>query len=115
MLFKLKKQKFVKSIEIIVVDSGSKDDTLKIAEKYQAHIYKIKHEEFSHSFARNMGAKKASGEIIIFMTQDALPIGDNWISKIVKPIDECKVAAVSVAELCLIQQNYFTNSNKITR
>ena len=27
MLFKLKKQKFVKSIEIIVVDSGSKDDT----------------------------------------------------------------------------------------
>ena len=100
MLFKLKNQKFVKSIEIIVVDSGSKDDTLKIAEKYQAHIYKIKHEEFSHSFARNMGAKKASGEIIIFMTQDALPIGDNWISKIVKPIDECKVAAVSVAELC---------------
>ena len=55
-----------------------------------------------------MGAKKASGEIIIFMTQDALPIGDNWISKIVKPIDECKVAAVSVAELCPDSTNYFT-------
>ena len=63
MLFKLKKQKFVKSIEIIVVDSGSKDDTLKIAEKYQAHIYKIKHEEFSHSFARNMGAKKQAEKL----------------------------------------------------
>ena len=44
--------------------------------------------------------KRQGGEIIIFMTQDALPMGDSWISKIVKPLDECKVAAVSVAELC---------------
>lgn len=100
MLDRLRNQRYIKPVEIVIIDSGSTDNTLKIAEKHKAHIYKIKHEDFSHSFARNMGAQKARGEIIIFMTQDALPMGDSWISKIVKPLDECKVAAVSVAELC---------------
>jgi len=57
-----------KNYEIIVVDTLSEDDTVKIAKRYQAKI--IKEPRRGISFGRNTGAKKAKGEILVFTDAD---------------------------------------------
>ncbi len=61
--------------EIILVDGGSTDGTIKIAENYKARVYSHK---FLGSFAeeRNLGADKASGEWILQLDSDEVVTED---------------------------------------
>jgi len=94
----LKSQIGIGKVEIIIVDSGSNDGTPELAEKLDAVVLRIAQSEFSHSFARNLGAKNATGEYLLFMTQDALPASTTWIQSLMKPIFQNDVVAVSCRE-----------------
>lgn len=72
-------QKFNGKFEVLIIDSGSTDGTLKILENYNIILYQIKKNDFGHGKTRNLGVELANGEIILFITQDAVPIGDNWL------------------------------------
>jgi rhamnosyltransferase len=87
-------QEFNGSFEVIVVDSGSTDNTLKTAEEYNAKIFKIKPDEFHHSKTRNYGATKSKGKYLVYLTQDALPINKNWLSNLISPLDDESVGVV---------------------
>src|SRR4030095_8746516 len=91
-------QKGFRRVEIIVVDSGSTDKTVELAEQFGSKIIKILPEEFSHSHARNLGASYASGEYLLFTVQDALPPSDLWIYELFSVIKSNDVVAVSCAE-----------------
>ncbi len=80
MLRKLNAQLGVREIEIVVVDSGSSDETVQVAREAGAKVVEILPSEFSHSYARNHGADHASGDYLLFMVQDAYPIGDYWLN-----------------------------------
>lgn len=57
--------------EVLVVDDGSTDDTLKIAKKFQSKSIKVFHKENGgKATALNFGIKKAKGEIIFTMDAD---------------------------------------------
>ncbi len=58
-------------VEIIIVDSGSEDDTAKIAKCFTSKVHQIK--ERGISKARNYGAKQAKGEILVFLDSDVNP------------------------------------------
>ncbi|MBP8708334.1 MAG: putative glycosyl transferase [Firmicutes bacterium ADurb.Bin419] len=94
----LNKQKGFKKLEIIIVDSGSTDDTLLIAKEHNAIIIKILPEEFSHSYARNLGAESASGDFLFFTVQDALPPTLTWLYDLMNAFFDNNVSAVSCAE-----------------
>jgi rhamnosyltransferase len=81
LLEKLKAQ--TAAFELIIIDSSSSDKTLEIAQRYTDHIITIPQSEFDHGGTRTKAAKSASGEVIVFLTQDALPIDNNTIEKIV--------------------------------
>lgn len=87
-------QNFDGNFEIVVVDSGSTDNTLEIAEKYNARIFKIKPNEFHHSRTRNFGAEKSYGKVLVYLTQDALPLDNNWLSNLLTPLNDRDVAVV---------------------
>ena len=74
-------------LEILLTDSGSTDQTLKLIEKYRDRITinKIPNSEFSHSQTRMSAALKAKGEFIVFLTQDATPINKHWLKNLIEP------------------------------
>ena len=99
LLKNLTNQKGFSRIEIIVVDSGSTDNTVNISRKYGAKIIQIKPEEFSHSYSRNLGAENASCEYLCVMTQDALPSSLYWLYNLYQAMNsEPNIAAVSCVE-----------------
>ncbi|WP_052703075.1 glycosyltransferase family 2 protein [Paenibacillus beijingensis] len=95
----LVKQKPFRRIEIVVVDSGSTDETIPIALDYNAKVISIPPDQFSHSFARNVGAGHSTdADYLLFMTQDALPPTDQWIYQLYEESEIHGAAAVSCAE-----------------
>jgi GT2 family glycosyltransferase len=99
-LEKIRNQKGLRELEIIVVDSGSQEETTEIALKHGAKIVSIRPEDFSHSKARNLGAKKAKGEYLVFMTQDAIPVGEYLFYTMIKVMgSENNIAAVTCRQI----------------
>jgi glycosyltransferase involved in cell wall biosynthesis len=99
-LEKIRHQKGISNIEIVIVDSGSTDITLDLAKKYNCTIFSIKPEDFNHGLTRNYGAEHTNGDFILFMVQDAIPISEYWLYNIVKALksDE-KMAAVTCRQV----------------
>ena len=60
-------------LELIVIDSGSRDRSREVARAAGATLVEIEPREFGHGRTRNLGAERASGELICFLTQDAVP------------------------------------------
>lgn len=100
LLSALGQQEMIEKIEIIAVDSASRDDTVACCERYGVQVIQISQEEFSHSYARNLGAIHAQGDILVFMTQDALPLDNRWMYHLIMPIVEGKAAATTCREQC---------------
>lgn len=94
----LRLQKGFREIEIVIVDSGSTDNTLAIAAHNNAKIIQIKPSEFTHSFARNLGADNATGDYLLFTVQDALPPSHTWLYELFQVLKNEDVVAVSCAE-----------------
>jgi len=74
----IKKQNF-KNYEIIIADGGSVDNTLKIAKKYQAKIFKnpLKTAEAGKA----AGIKNAVGKYIVLIDSDNILPTKNWLQK----------------------------------
>lgn len=94
LLKQLFSQKFDGNYEIIVIDSGSTDGTLAIGQNFPVKIVCIKPEEFHHGRTRNLGAEQASGRTLVYITQDALPLHDNWLHKLTDDLKMPQVAMV---------------------
>lgn len=83
----------IKRKELIIIDSSSTDDTIDIANSFGAKIITIRREEFDHGKTRNLGAVKARGDIIIYLTQDAIPVDRHYIENLIKPLKSPEIAA----------------------
>ncbi len=89
----LKKQQYPGSVEIVVVDSGSTDATVLIAQAFGCRIITMKPGEFSFGRALNRGIENAGGEIIINLSGHSVPVGTDYFQQMVEPFSDPRVAA----------------------
>lgn len=83
-------------IETIVVDNGSQDGTIRIAEKFGATV--LGHEFGSISALRNLGAQRARGDILGFVDADCI-VSPLWIKTGVQHLTQPEVVAVGAPEI----------------
>ena len=74
------------AVELVVVDSSSTDDSQELARAHGARLHVIPAEEFNHGGTRNLGARLARGDILVFTSQDAYPCDDRWLETLVAPL-----------------------------
>ncbi|MCW4782447.1 glycosyltransferase [Enterobacter chuandaensis] len=90
------KQQILYPDQVIIIDSGSKDATVALAEKTEkALIIHIDANDFNHGGTRNQATKLVNhADIIVFMTQDAILDNENSLAKIISVFQDPEVAAV---------------------
>lgn len=95
LLRKLLHQTFpVHEIHVINTESGIfPEEILSLSEKIR--ITHIPGEEFDHGGTRDRGMRESEAEIVVFMTQDALPVNDCLIEELVRPFEQSGGVAVS--------------------
>jgi rhamnosyltransferase len=79
--------------EIVAIDSGSSDNTLEILSREAAILKCIPPDEFGHGRTRNLGARLATGEWLVYLSQDARPAGADWLARLTSHLREPQVAA----------------------
>jgi len=76
----IKKQKY-ENYEVIIIDSGSTDKTLEICEKYNSKIVKIEKSRFNYSYASNIGAENATGDILCYLSGHSVPVNNDYLQR----------------------------------
>jgi glycosyltransferase involved in cell wall biosynthesis len=101
--------KGVKS-EIFVVDSGH-DKTFELAKPTADKVFKFR--ERGVSKARNFGASKASGDILLFMDADVI-VPVNLLEEVIRTFkDEAVVAAISRVQPCRFGSHSLSASKRL--
>lgn len=79
--------------QILVVDSSSKDDTIKVCNIFKIDFIQIERNTFDHGGTRNLAASMATGDILVFMTQDTFFKNSKCLENLIKPLDDSNIAA----------------------
>lgn len=92
-LFGTLQEQSVSPAQILLVDSSSQDNTLKICGAFGVDIIQIEAKTFDHGGTRNLAASRATGDILVFMTQDAFFRDPGGLENLVRPLDDPRIAA----------------------
>ncbi len=91
---KLFQQTLITKTEIIVIDSGSTDNSLTIINNYPVKLIQIPAATFNHGETRNLGVKAAKGKYVVLTVQDAVPASDLWLQYLLDGFVSEDIAAV---------------------
>lgn len=78
-------------MEILLVDSGSTDRTLEIAEAHGCRIVHIKKADFTFGRSLNYGCEAATGDYLVFISAHCIPAHESWLANLVAPLADGRV------------------------
>ncbi len=85
-------QQTIQDIQVILVDSGSTDATVSIAEDYGALVVHILPKEFTFGRSLNLGLAEASRELVVIVSAHVFPVYPDWIEHLLGPFSDPQVA-----------------------
>jgi glycosyltransferase involved in cell wall biosynthesis len=83
-------------VELLVADSGSRDDSVAIAKRHGAEVVEIAPASFSHGGTRNDLFRRASGSHVAFLTQDATPADERWLARLLAGFERADDVALTL-------------------
>ncbi len=87
-------QQTCRDTETILVDSGSSDDTVAIAQSFGAKVVHVQPEDFTFGRSLNLGMQAASREHVVVASAHVYPIYPDWIECLLAPLQDPQVALV---------------------
>jgi rhamnosyltransferase len=79
-------------VEVLATDSSSEDGSLELLREHGVAVEVIPQREFRHGRTRNELAARARGEVLVFLSQDALPEGEDFLEQLVGAFEDERVA-----------------------
>lgn len=73
-------------MELVLVDSGSTDDTVSIAQRYGCRILHISKADFTFGRSLNVGCDGASGDVLVFISAHCIPSSPTWLANLIAPL-----------------------------
>jgi rhamnosyltransferase len=78
----VRRQVLEAEIELLVCDSGSSDGSRETARSHGARVIEIERATFGHGATRNLLMAQARGSHVALLTQDAEPVGEDWLARL---------------------------------
>jgi glycosyltransferase involved in cell wall biosynthesis len=85
-LVAIAKQSYPGTVEVVLVDAGSTDATVRIAERAGARVVHLGR-RFSPGLASNTGFEAARAPICVLLSAAAFPADREWLARLVAPLD----------------------------
>lgn len=79
------KQQTLIDVEIILVDSGSTDATVSVAESFGARVVRIASGEFTFGRSLNFGVRAATREFVVIASAHVYPVYPDWLESLLRP------------------------------
>jgi rhamnosyltransferase len=95
----LQRQRSAHELDILVVDSGSTDATVAIAESHGVRVMHLSAADFDYSKALNAGIEATSGELVISLSAHAIPLDEGWLEAMAGPFADPRVAGVGCRQV----------------
>lgn len=91
----------IQPVEILIVDSTSEDKTIELVRQHKkVRLLEIDRRDFNHGTTRDMALRESRGDFVCFLTQDAVPVSDDYLKRLVAPmVDDSDIALVSGRQL----------------
>lgn len=87
-------QSVAPALEVIIIDSGSADDSITIAKRFNTRIISIDPATFNHGETRNLGVAHASGNLVYLTVQDARLADSGALERMAAHFSDNSVMAV---------------------
>jgi rhamnosyltransferase len=98
-------------VEFIVIDSGSQDDTVPIAQAAGARVIAIAPQDFNHGATRDAAIAAAAGDRIVLLVQDAVLADTHLIETLLAALSEDVVAGVYARQIPRATADVITRRN----
>jgi len=85
-------QQTLRDVEVILVDSGSTDNTVEITNNHKVKVVHIQPDEFTFGRSLNRGVAEASNEFVVIISAHCYPIYPDWLEQLLKPLEDKNVA-----------------------
>jgi glycosyltransferase involved in cell wall biosynthesis len=79
----VRSQRWDGTVQLLMCDSGSTDGSVQVARRHGADVIEIAARTFAHGPTRNALMERATGDVVVFLTQDATPADEHWLARLV--------------------------------